>query len=461
MPGRVLVVDDVLPNIKLLEAKLMSEYFDVRTATNGPDALEMIQSDTPDIVLLDVMMPGIDGFEVCKRIRSNPATAHLPVVMVTALSDPSDRVRGLEAGADDFLTKPVDDTALFARVRSLLRLKVMIDEWLLREQTSAHFGVLETGVNGLAMDYRAGRILLIEDNPIDGTNTQKILSRDENMVFTCPGAAQAREIAAGEDIELIVCSLNLEDEDALRLVSQFRSTERTRQIPILMTGEIDQIDKLAKALDLGANDYIMKPLDKNELAARSRTQIRRRRFQDRLRESYERSLSMALIDSLTGLYNRRYLETYLKGLMDNAVERRKPLALLMLDIDHFKAVNDTHGHIVGDKVLKAVAEALINSLRSVDMIARIGGEEFVVVMPDTSEEFAEAVAERLRRRVSETHVSFEGVEEPVTVNISIGLTMRTGDDKTVEDLMTRADKALYGAKNAGRNRVVSDIPEAG
>ncbi len=205
----------------------------------------------------------------------------------------------------------------------------------------------------------------------------------------------------------------------------------------------------------------MKPLDKNELAARTRTQIRRRRFQDRLRDSYERSLSMALIDSLTGLYNRRYLETYLKGLMDNAVERRKPLALLMLDIDHFKIVNDTHGHLVGDKVLQAVAEALTNSLRSVDMIARIGGEEFVVVMPDTSEEFAEAVAERLRRRVADTHVSCDGVDEPVTVNISIGLTMRTGEDKSVEDLMKRADKALYGAKNTGRNRVVSDIPEDG
>ena len=300
----------------------------------------------------------------------------------------------------------------------------------------------------------------MKDNPIDATNTQNILNRDDNIVFTCQGAVQAREIAASEDIELIVCSLNLEDEDALRLVSQFRSTERTRQIPILMTGEVDQIGRLAKALDLGANDYIMKPLDKNELAARTRTQIRRRRFQDRLRESYERSLSMALIDSLTGLYNRRYLETYLKGLMDNAVERRKPLALLVLDIDHFKAVNDTHGHLVGDKVLQAVAEALTNSLRSVDMIARIGGEEFVVVMPDTSEEFAEAVAERLRRRVAETHVSFEDIEEPITVNISIGLTMRTGDDKSVEDLMKRADKALYSAKNAGRNRVVSDIPEA-
>ncbi|MBO6562779.1 MAG: PleD family two-component system response regulator [Nisaea sp.] len=460
MPGRVLVVDDVLPNIKLLEAKLMSEYFDVRTASNGPEALEIIQSEVPDIVLLDVMMPGIDGFEVCKRIRSNPATVHLPVVMVTALSDPSDRVRGLEAGADDFLTKPVDDTALFARVRSLLRLKVMMDEWLLREKTSAHFGVLEPGAGAQSVGYEAGRILLIEDNPIDAANTRNILNRDDNRVYVAADAAQAREIVASTDVELIVCSLNLETEDALRLVSQFRASERTRQVPVLMTGEMDQMDKLAKSLDLGANDYIMKPLDKNELTARTRTQIRRRRFQDRLRDNYERSLSMALIDSLTGLYNRRYLETYLKSLMDSAVERRKPLALLMLDIDHFKAVNDTHGHLVGDRVLKAVADALTNSLRSVDMVARIGGEEFVVVMPDTSEEFAEAVAERLRKRVADTVVEIETADEPISVKISIGLTMRRDEDRTVEDMIGRADKALYGAKSAGRNRVVADISQS-
>ncbi|WP_420404095.1 PleD family two-component system response regulator [Nisaea sp.] len=459
MPGRVLVVDDVLPNIKLLEAKLMSEYFDVRTASNGPEALEIIESEIPDIVLLDVMMPGIDGFEVCKRIRNNPATVHLPVVMVTALSDPSDRVRGLEAGADDFLTKPVDDTALFARVRSLLRLKVMMDEWLLREQTSAHFGVLEAGSGLQPVGYESGRILLVEDNPIDAANTRNILNRDDNEVHVAADAAQAREIATSTDVELIVCSLNLETEDALRLVSQFRASERTRQVPVLMTGEMDQLDKLAKSLDLGANDYIMKPLDKNELTARTRTQIRRRRFQDRLRDNYERSLSMALIDSLTGLYNRRYLETYLKSLMDSAVERRKPLALLMLDIDHFKAVNDTHGHLVGDRVLKAVAGALTNSLRSVDMVARIGGEEFVVVMPDTSEEFAEAVAERLRKRVADTVVAVESTDGPISVKISIGLTMRRDEDLAVEDLIRRADKALYGAKAAGRNRVVADTSE--
>ena len=139
MTARVLVVDDVLHNVKLLEAKLRSEYFDVLTAMNGMDALEIIEAEKPDIVLLDVMMPGMDGFEVCRRVKANPAVAHIPIIMVTALDQPKDRVMGLEAGADDFLTKPIQDLPLFARVRSLVRLKVMMDQLRIRNSTDQAF----------------------------------------------------------------------------------------------------------------------------------------------------------------------------------------------------------------------------------------------------------------------------------------------------------------------------------
>src|SRR3546814_9773941 len=158
MPGRILVVDDVLPNVKLLEAKLSSEYFEVLTASNGPEALAVIERENPDIVLLDVMMPVMDGFEVCRRIKADPRTTHLPVVMVTALSDVADRVRGIEAGADDFLTKPVVDSALFARVRSLRRLKMMMDEWRPREQTSTQLGMLAPAAM-TALDVTSARPL--------------------------------------------------------------------------------------------------------------------------------------------------------------------------------------------------------------------------------------------------------------------------------------------------------------
>src|SRR2546423_11700136 len=164
MTARVLVVDDIPSNVKLLEAKLAAEYFEVITATNGEQALARVASDDPDIVLLDVMMPGMDGFEVCRRIKSSAKTTHIPIVMVTALDQPSDRVTGLEAGADDFLTKPVDDVSLFARVRSLVRLKMMTDELRMREETGQSMGLIDPA-DTLVDSAPTGRILIIEDRP--------------------------------------------------------------------------------------------------------------------------------------------------------------------------------------------------------------------------------------------------------------------------------------------------------
>lgn len=460
MPGRVLVVDDVLPNVKLLEAKLSSEYFEVLTASNGPEALDVIERENPDIVLLDVMMPVMDGFEVCRRIKADPRTTHLPVVMVTALSDVADRVRGIESGADDFLTKPVVDSALFARVRSLLRLKMMMDEWRLREQTSSQLGMLAPKAM-TELDVTSARLLIIEDNAIDALNMIESLAVDNDEVKRVASGRAGFEAAGRDDPDLVICSLNLEDDDALRLLSQFRAHEGTRHLPILMVGEEDQTDKLAKALDLGANDYLMKPVDRNELLARVRTQIRRRRYQERLRENYEQSLSLALTDSLTGLYNRRYLVSHLRRLMEDTGHRQKPLSLLMLDVDHFKQVNDTYGHAVGDMALQHITEVMRTNVRNVDTVARLGGEEFVIVMPDTHETFAARVADRLRQRVADTAMVLPDGRS-LSVTVSIGCAMRSSpDDDSVDALMNRADQALYRAKNAGRNRVEQSAAGAG
>lgn len=462
MSARVLVVDDVLPNVKLLAAKLTREYFDVITASSGPEALERIRNESPDIILLDVMMPGMDGFEVCERIRSDPAIMHIPVVMVTALSDASDRVRGLEAGADDFLTKPVNDVALFARVRSLVRLKMMMDEWRLRESTSGQLGVLVATDSVQTQSAEHARILVVEDSAIDLDKVRETLSRDRDALKAADNCAQGLEMALQEDFELVLISLTMMREDGLRLCSQLRSHERTRQVPILLMADEADIDRVAKGLELGANDYVIKPIDRNELLARARTQVRRKRYQERLRSNYEQSLSLALTDSLTGLFNRRYLSAHLPRLLDRGGGNNKPVAALLFDIDNFKRVNDSFGHSVGDEVLREVAQRASRNLRNFDLVARLGGEEFVVVMPDADLNAALLVAERLRLRIAGEPFKVSAAVGQITVTISVGVAVTDGTPdgdgrvETGESLLRRADTALYQAKRQGRNMVVAD-----
>ena len=451
MSARVLVVDDILPNVKLLEAKLSSEYYDVLTATSGEEALMRVEKDSPDLVLLDVMMPGMDGFEVCRRIKNNPLVAHIPVVMVTALTDAQDRVRGLEAGADDFLSKPVNDTALMARVRSLVRLKMTIDEWRVRENTASQLGVNDGEMNPMKEPVENANILVIEDQSFEADKITDTLQRDNDNVTLAESGAKAMELAATRDFDVIVVSLNLKDEDGLRLCSHLRSNERTRAIPIMMIATEEDLDRIAHGLEIGAHDYVMRPVDRNEFLARTRTQVRRRRFQERLRANYEVNLSMALTDSLTGLYNRRFLEVHLQKLLLQNKDTKKALAVLLLDIDHFKDVNDKHGHGVGDEVLRTFAFRLKDNLRSFDLVARMGGEEFVAILPDTTEEMAQFIAERLRRSIADNPVKCSVAAGELSLSTSIGGALITHECSSVQEAVDRADKQLYAAKNNGRN----------
>ena len=455
MTARILVVDDILPNVKVLSAKLLSEYYDVIAAYSGREALEKLEKEHPDVVLLDVMMPEMDGFEVCQRIKANPETMHIPVVMVTALSDIADRVKGLEAGADDFLTKPVNDTALFARVKSLARLKMMIDEWRLREHTSDQLGVLQATSMAEVENIAGARVLVVDDLPIEARRLEEILISDQLHVKVLQDPSQLMATASAEEFDLIIISLTLSKEDGLRLCSQIRSHEKTRQTPVLLTDDSNDIRKTVRALDLGGNDYLLRPYDKAELKARVRTLLKRKRYQDKLRSNYETSLSMALVDSLTGVFNRRYFEAHFDKILERARhENYKSVGVLMLDIDKFKLVNDTHGHPVGDEVLKEFAKRITNSMRPSDLVARIGGEEFVVVLPESRPEQIMMIAERVRALIADTPFPIKSGAETLPVTVSIGATVTRPEPETATDIMKRADDALYQAKDTGRNKVV-------
>jgi two-component system, cell cycle response regulator len=454
MTARVLVVDDVPANVKLLEARLTAEYFDVAVASNGADALAICQRGHCDLVLLDVMMPDMDGFEVCRRLKADPATHHIPVVMVTALDQTSDRIMGLQAGADDFLIKPVSDVALIARVRSLVRLKMVTDELRLRALTSKEIGISDPVSAAIADNGRGGRVLLVDDRQASFERIASVLC-EEHTVDIAQNAQEALFHAVEGDYDLLVVSLSADHFDGLRLCSQVRSLDRTRNISILVVSDGEDNTRLVRGLEIGINDFVVRPIDKNELLARARTQVRKKRFSARLRDSVQLSLELAITDALTGLYNRRYMESHLATLVDQALTRTKSLSLMLVDIDYFKSINDTHGHDAGDGVLREFATRLRKSIRGIDLSCRYGGEEFVVVMPDTDMAIAAGIAERIRRSIACEPFAIADGKPPIDVTISIGLATLSGHDNAA-GILKRADQALYRAKRNGRNRVVAD-----
>ena len=455
MTARVLVVDDILANVKLLEARLTAEYFEVLTASNGPDALEICNRERADIMLLDVMMPGMDGFEVCRRIKSNPRTQHIPVIMVTALDQTSDRVQGLEAGADDFLTKPVDDIALITRVRNFARLKTLTDEMRMRANTGEQMGLLESFQQKHQSSTEGGKILIVDDHQRSAQRILDALEKEHIAQLEADPATALQRLTGGQ-FDLVMISLSLSGSDGLRLCSQIRSIEKLRHIPIVVLVEPGAEARLLRGLDLGVTDYLMRPIDRNEMLARVRTQIRRRRYTDFLRTRLEQSVEAAVTDPLTGLHNRRYMESHLRTLVDESLHKGRALSILVADIDHFKSVNDRFGHDAGDVVLREFAARLKRNTRGIDLTCRMGGEEFVVIMPDTDLEKACWVGERLREgtAVEPFKISQAGASIPVTASVGVASLEMAND--TSESIFKRADQALYAAKRTGRNRVASD-----
>jgi two-component system, cell cycle response regulator len=465
MSARVLVVDDTPVNVKLLEAKLLVEYYEVLTANDGPSALVIAEDHIPDIILLDVMMPGMDGYEVCSRLKSNPVTAHIPVVMVTALNEVRDRVRGLEVGADDFLTKPVNDVALFARIRSLVRLKRASDEWRAREATAVELGVTDSAQN--SVDHNApGSVLVVAEGMYDRDLVTDTLSLQGHTVELAEDDGQALSMAKNGDYDLVLVSDGNRSQDALRLCSQMRSEPETRHRPILIMVPDNEDDRLAKALELGVNDYLVRPIERDELISRSRTQIRRRRYEERLRDNYTLSVNAAVTDSLTGMYNRRYLESHFDRISARLAEAGKPISALMIDIDHFKNVNDMHGHEAGDEILQVIAKRIQSNMRGFDTAVRLGGEEFVVLLPDSSVTGGTAAAERLCQSISKEKITVSSIDGGLEITVSIGVACILAGESDLDNLLRHADAALYEAKNSGRNKVMTaaastSLPEAG
>lgn len=451
MSARVLVVDDIPANVKLLEARLSAEYFSVLTAFSGIEALEICADERVDVVLLDVMMPGLDGFEVCRRLKQDPKTHHIPVVMVTALDQPSDKIQGLESGADDFLTKPVDDIALITRVKNLARLKTLNDEMMMRAATGRQLGVTENAALERALSGDFGRILVVEDHARSAERLAQSLSQFHDIVVE-GDMETAYGLVSDEEFDLVLVSLALGKGDGLSLCAQLRENDKTRHLPIIVLIDQGGDARLLRGLDTGVNDYLMRPIETHELLARAKTQIKRKRHTDYLRSRMEMSVELSITDALTGLYNRRYLDRHLDALIKDAQSGGRELTVMMVDIDSFAEINEQHGHRCADAILTEFAKRLRRNVRGVNLACRLTSENFLVVLPDLGLSRAGQIAERLRAQIAAE--PFAGPHsEHLRLTASVGLADLTGAQDTSEAIMRRSRVALEQANKRGRNRV--------
>lgn len=450
MAGRVLIVDDVATNRIVLKVKLAAACYDTLQASDGESALRMAREGLPDVILLDVVLPDLHGMEVCRRLKLDPVTRDIPVIMITALRDAEARRAALRAGADDFLSKPLDETMLLARLRSLLRVRETAQELQLRDSTSRALGFAEQSAFFAPPAETSGRVTLIAAQRETAAAWRRALLPHISATLEVMPHERAL-IDAGPAPDLYVIAADLEKPgDGLRLMSELRSRPGTRHAVTCVVLAQDDRGLGAMALDLGASDLLGDDFEPQETALRLAAQLHRKRQADTLRATVRNGLEMAIHDPLTGLYNRRYALPHLAQMAERARKTGRQLAVMVLDLDRFKLVNDTLGHAAGDAVLVAVTQRLRDAMRPSDLLARIGGEEFLVALPDTGLVEAEAAAERLCRAVAANPVPLPDIGRAVTVTMSVGLALGGFDGAATIRPVAAGGPEVTGVNGAGR-----------
>ncbi|MFN3723809.1 MAG: diguanylate cyclase [Paracoccaceae bacterium] len=458
MDGSILIIDDVATNRIVLKVKLGAARYHPLIATGGIEGLLMARTHVPDLILLDLTLPDLSGIEVLRRLHEDPVTRDIPVIVISSSTCLEDRLAALEAGADDIFVKPYDDDLMMARLRNLLRTHQDLAD-LTEARDTALFGMAETQT----AFRQPGHLVLVTDRPEMALKLRHDLSpvlRDTISVHSHANAlSDTATIDRGPDV-YVIDAAGAQSDRALRLLSDLRSRTMTRHAGICLMTAGSPAAEVMMGFDLGANAILTMDMSIPELALRLRAVLRSKRRADLRREQVQDGLRLAVIDPLTGLFNRRYAAARLSMMAEQAAKDGRALAVMVADIDRFKTVNDRYGHVVGDDVLVEVSHRLGAHLRADDLLARIGGEEFLIALPFTTLEEAQLVARRLCREVELRPVLLAG-GGTLHITISIGLALADSappgglrsDPDLVDALINRADRALLASKRAGRNQV--------
>ena len=458
--GTVLIADGVSTGRILLNAKLGSWSQDIVMAASGQQMLDHLAQQGASLIILSDDLPDLGAVDLCTRLKQDDRWARIPVITIARAHDTTQRLALLGAGADEVFAHPVPDILLQARVRSLIRARTGLDELQMREGTARALGFAEA-----QSGFRPrSRVMILTPQPDNAEDWRQSTASAAGKVRLEAGAFRAgtMQIADGPVPDVFVLGLDGQDaSQGLRLLADLRASPRTRHANIMAVLDADAGDKLAAdALDLGADDLMLNGFDAQELALRLSSQIALKQTRDLLRQSVRDGLRDAVRDPMTGLFNRRYAMPYLSRVIERNAASGRGFAVMIADLDHFKGINDRFGHAVGDAVLTQAAARLRNDLRAEDLIARMGGEEFLIVLPDSSKADAMIAAERLRNHIDSRPFRVAGVERPIRMTVSIGVAVccfeclsRKPAADSAAALLKMADDALYGSKDAGRNLV--------
>ncbi|WP_411890693.1 diguanylate cyclase [Yoonia sp. SDW83-1] len=455
MSGRILIIDTVATNRIVLKVKMLAAQFSVDACSSRIEAEAIISTNRPDLILINLSDPVEDRHEFCRTLKNDPQTSGIAVIAVGVADTSKARFAALDVGADDVLPRPMNDTLLLARIRSLLRVRSASQELLLRDSTSRALGFEEAN----ALFETAAHVALLSPEDMQDGNLLTMLGKGLGQpvrTLSTAGVLKATAVTPVPDLFVIDASSDTSQHALFRLVSDLRSRSETRQSTQLIVVPHGEPDMAAMFLDLGADDIVTSGTSQGELSLRAKALIRRKLLHDRLRDTVRNGLHAAVTDPLTGLYNRRYVESHLTRLAEQSRGSGRELAVMMLDIDHFKSVNDTYGHAAGDKVLVQLADRLRENLRAIDLVARVGGEEFLVAMPRTSAVQARNAANRLRRLVNcrPFDLGNGGPKLRVTASVGVAVSGQNGMHQTeLTRMCDQADAALYAAKSAGRDQV--------
>ncbi|MGQ0565525.1 MAG: diguanylate cyclase [Gemmobacter sp.] len=457
MTGRVLIIDGQASNRIVLKARLAAACYDPMPAGDDETAMALAREGGPDAILLDLDLPGsVGGLGMVRRLRADLRLSTVPLVALGAAQDHEGRIAALRAGADDVMTKPIDDLALLARLRNLLRRREALEDLGGGVDPLRDLGLAEAA----EPFEQPGLVALVTGRPETALRLRRDLSPllSDRLVGLSPTDALADTGGSVPDV-FVIEGQPSGDGGSLRLMSDLRSRGPARHASFCLLRPASAAGEDAMAFDLGAHDVAEAGVDPRELALRLTGLLRRKRLADRLRATVRDGLRLAVIDPLTGLHNRRYGLNQLAGIAEAARVEGESFAVMVVDLDRFKAVNDRWGHAAGDAVLVAVAQRLADNIRAGDLLARIGGEEFLIALPGAALAEARLVAERLCEVIKDTPIAVPGGGS-LTITTSIGLAVSEAgaplQREQVQAVIDRADRALLSSKSAGRNQVTVD-----